>query len=156
MRQVAAGAQHDSNVGARPADLFQDFEHRAVRLERKRQENRVDALLLHDGADPVEVADAAGDVGDGVPGGGMIEDRVERTAVARPGIEWGEAEPLLTHEWIVTNGLGGYASGTVAGVSTRRYHGLLGSALPGPTGNFVSWPGERATWANRCESRSPC
>ena len=30
-----------------------------------------------------------------------------------------------TREWLVTNGLGGYASGTVAGVITRRYHGLL-------------------------------
>ena len=30
----------------------------------------------------------------------------------------------------MTNGLGGYASGTVAGVITRRYHGLLIAALP--------------------------
>ena len=35
-------------------------------------------------------------------------------------------------EWIVTNGLGGYASGTVCGVPTRRYHGLLIAALPTP------------------------
>ena len=34
-------------------------------------------------------------------------------------------DALLTREWLVTNGLGGYASGTVAGVPTRRYHGLL-------------------------------
>src|SRR4051794_40128532 len=34
-------------------------------------------------------------------------------------------EPLLSREWLVTNGLGGYASGTVSGVCTRRYHGLL-------------------------------
>jgi len=39
-------------------------------------------------------------------------------------------EPLLTREWLVTNGLGGYASGTVAGVATRRYHGLLIAAGP--------------------------
>ena len=32
-------------------------------------------------------------------------------------------------EWLVTNGIGGYASGTVAGVLTRRYHGLLVAAL---------------------------
>ncbi len=31
----------------------------------------------------------------------------------------------LKHEWLVTNGIGGYASGTIAGASTRRYHGLL-------------------------------
>jgi predicted glycogen debranching enzyme len=32
---------------------------------------------------------------------------------------------LLEREWLITNGLGGYASGTVAGCPTRRYHGLL-------------------------------
>jgi predicted glycogen debranching enzyme len=44
---------------------------------------------------------------------------------------------LLTREWLLTNGLGGYASGTVAGVSTRRYHGLLVAALPAPIGRMV-------------------
>ena len=39
-------------------------------------------------------------------------------------------------EWLVTNGLGGYASGTVAGVVTRRYHGLLVAALPAPLGRY--------------------
>ena len=33
-------------------------------------------------------------------------------------------------EWLVTNGLGGFACGSVAGVQTRRYHGLLIAALP--------------------------
>jgi len=44
---------------------------------------------------------------------------------------------ILRREWLVTNGLGGYASGTVAGVVTRRYHALLVSALPAPLGRFV-------------------
>jgi predicted glycogen debranching enzyme len=48
-----------------------------------------------------------------------------------------DGEPLLTREWLVTNGLGGYASGTVAGVATRRYHGLLIAALPAPLGRVV-------------------
>src|SRR5580700_8539873 len=48
-----------------------------------------------------------------------------------------EIESLLTREWLVTNGLGGYASGTVAGVSTRRYHGLLIAALPVPFGRTM-------------------
>src|SRR5215217_3862003 len=39
-----------------------------------------------------------------------------------------------TREWLVTNGLGGYASGTVSGALTRRFHGLLISALPAPRG----------------------
>lgn len=37
---------------------------------------------------------------------------------------------LLHKEWLVTNGLGGYASGTVAGCPTRRYHGLFVPSLP--------------------------
>lgn len=48
-----------------------------------------------------------------------------------------ELEPLLTREWLVTNGLGGYASGSIAGVVTRRYHGFLISALPAPHGRMV-------------------
>jgi predicted glycogen debranching enzyme len=46
-------------------------------------------------------------------------------------------DPVPRREWLVTNGLGGYASGTVAGVVTRRYHGLLVAALPAPFGRFV-------------------
>ncbi len=41
---------------------------------------------------------------------------------------------LLTREWLVTNGLGGYASGTIGGAPSRRYHGLLIAALPPPNG----------------------
>jgi predicted glycogen debranching enzyme len=40
-------------------------------------------------------------------------------------------------EWLVTNGIGGYASGTVAGVLTRRYHGLLVAALQPPLGRTL-------------------
>ena len=39
-------------------------------------------------------------------------------------------EPMPRREWLVTNGLGGYASGTVAGAVTRRYHGLLVASPP--------------------------
>jgi predicted glycogen debranching enzyme len=48
-----------------------------------------------------------------------------------------DVEPLLEREWLVTNGLGGYASGTVSGVATRRYHGLLVAALPAPFGRTM-------------------
>lgn len=43
----------------------------------------------------------------------------------------------LTREWLVTNGLGGYASGTLSGAVTRRYHGLLIAALPAPLSRTV-------------------
>ena len=38
----------------------------------------------------------------------------------------------LEREWLVTNGLGGFASGTVAQANTRRYHGLLVASLKPP------------------------
>lgn len=40
-------------------------------------------------------------------------------------------------EWLVTNGIGGFASGTVAGSLTRRYHGLLIAALKPPLGRTL-------------------
>jgi len=46
-------------------------------------------------------------------------------------------EAALAREWLVTNGLGGFAAGTVAGVPTRRYHGLLVAALPTPLGRTL-------------------
>jgi predicted glycogen debranching enzyme len=57
-------------------------------------------------------------------------------------IPWASAaaadpEAHVTREWLVTNGLGGYASGTLAGVITRRYHGILIAALPAPLGRTV-------------------
>jgi predicted glycogen debranching enzyme len=41
-------------------------------------------------------------------------------------------EIATSREWLVTNGIGGYASGTISGVLTRRYHGLLIAALTPP------------------------
>jgi predicted glycogen debranching enzyme len=57
----------------------------------------------------------------------------------------GDPARLLSREWLVSNGLGGYAAGTLAGVITRRYHGVLIAALPAPLGRLVmvSQVGER-------------
>src|SRR5205809_6153329 len=46
----------------------------------------------------------------------------------------GSLEITEQREWLVTNGIGGYASGTVGGNLTRRYHGLLVAALKPPVG----------------------
>ena len=46
----------------------------------------------------------------------------------------GDLASAESREWLVTNGIGGYASGTVAGSQTRRYHGLLVAALQPPVG----------------------
>jgi glycogen debranching enzyme len=48
------------------------------------------------------------------------------------GLDVEAVDVKFEREWLVTNGLGGYASGTVCGVPTRRYHGLLIAALPTP------------------------
>ena len=42
-----------------------------------------------------------------------------------------------SREWLCTNGIGGFASGTVAGLLTRRYHGLLTAALTPPVGRTL-------------------
>ena len=72
------------------------------------------------------------------------------TIVDQPLIDFGpeiaaDLPNALRREWLVTNGLGGYASGTVAGVNTRRYHGLLVATLAPPVertvlvGGTVDW-----------------
>ena len=45
--------------------------------------------------------------------------------------------PGAAREWLVANGLGGYASATITGAITRRYHGLLIAAQPPPLGRMV-------------------
>jgi predicted glycogen debranching enzyme len=47
------------------------------------------------------------------------------------------AKRALESEWIITNGIGGYASGTIAGISSRRFHGWLIAALPAPHGRTM-------------------
>jgi glycogen debranching enzyme len=49
----------------------------------------------------------------------------------------GNLSSAETREWLVTNGIGGYASGTVAGLLSRRYHGLLVAALQPPLGRTL-------------------
>lgn len=43
-----------------------------------------------------------------------------------------EFESVTRREWLVTNGIGGFASGTIAGINTRRYHGVLVASLKPP------------------------
>ena len=57
-------------------------------------------------------------------------------------IDLAESERL---EWLETNGIGGYASGTVSGVRSRRYHGLLVAATRPPLGRAVLLSGFEET-----------
>ena len=46
-------------------------------------------------------------------------------------------DEAIQREWLETNGLGGFASSTIAGMNTRRYHGLLVAAVKPPVERFV-------------------
>ena len=46
-------------------------------------------------------------------------------------------EKGLKKEWIITNGIGGYASSTIIGANTRKYHGLLIAPLTPPARRFL-------------------
>src|SRR5207247_4943759 len=49
----------------------------------------------------------------------------------------GDLEAALRREWLETNGLGGFASSTIIGLNTRRYHGLLVAATKPPVGRYL-------------------
>lgn len=56
----------------------------------------------------------------------------------RPGTGfWTDRDAAVRAEWLETNGLGGFASSSIAGRNTRRYHGLLVSATKPPVGRVV-------------------
>ncbi len=63
----------------------------------------------------------------------------------------GDFDAASHREWWVTNGLGGWASGTVSGANTRRYHGLFVPALQPPLGRtvLVEKLNEAATYAGQ-------
>ncbi len=63
----------------------------------------------------------------------------------------GDIGAAASREWLVTNGIGGYAAGTVAGTHARRYHGLLVAALRPPLGRtlLVARLDERADYDGR-------
>lgn len=63
----------------------------------------------------------------------------------------GQLAQAEQREWLVTNGLGSYAAGTIAGLSTRRYHGYLIAALKPPLGRtlLLAHLDERISYGDR-------
>ena len=49
----------------------------------------------------------------------------------------GDFKDLIQREWIISNGIGGFAASTVTGANTRKYHGLLVAALTPPARRFL-------------------
>ena len=67
----------------------------------------------------------------------MVEDGLPVLAFGRDVV----ADPVLREaEWLVTNGIGGYASGTVVGLPSRGYHGILVAAMAPPVDRRVLVP----------------
>src|ERR1700744_1187127 len=67
--------------------------------------------------------------------GSTMEKLIRRISLRN--LQGDAARERLRQEWLVTNGLGGYASGTLSGAVSWRYHGLLIAALPSPLGRVV-------------------
>ncbi len=89
----------------------------------------------------------------------MTESMSAPTVISQPLVRCGreiggDLPSALRREWLVTNGLGSYASGTVAGVNTRRYHGLLVTALNPPVDRTVMVSG-LVEWATYDGRRAP-
>ncbi|HVF15910.1 MAG TPA: amylo-alpha-1,6-glucosidase [Steroidobacteraceae bacterium] len=59
-----------------------------------------------------------------------------------------DPKDLRDREWLVTNGLGGYASGTLAGMPSRKYHGLFVPNLAAPKGRHIM--------ISRCDENVVC
>ena len=68
------------------------------------------------------------------PGYDLLDAVVRRVPTI---VDGADASELLAKEWLLTNGLGGYSSASVAGLATRKYHGLLVASLPNPLGRMV-------------------
>ena len=66
----------------------------------------------------------------------------------------GDLAAAQRREWLVTNGIGGYAMGTLCGMRTRRYHGLLVAAAS-PPADRVMLLADLDAWVAIGESRYP-
>lgn len=84
---------------------------------------------------------ATGTRGKGGPGGLVAKDTdgafvvpTFRIEISEPGAR----ERLMSTEWLLTNGLGGFAMGTAAGVMARRYHAMLVAATMPPVGRVAA------------------
>lgn len=50
---------------------------------------------------------------------------------------WKSTEDGIRREWLLTNGIGGFSSGTIIGMNARRYHGLLVASLNPPVDRYL-------------------
>ncbi len=68
---------------------------------------------------------------------GPVADRIQGRQIVLTWHRDRDPLELRRREWLITNGLGGYASGTIAGIPTRKYHGLFVPNLAAPKGRHI-------------------
>jgi predicted glycogen debranching enzyme len=68
----------------------------------------------------------------------LTAPKLEQSSIVVDGITCKDYFKSSHLEWLETNGLGSFASGTVSGAHTRRYHGLLVASLHPPVDRFVT------------------
>ncbi|MFG0305231.1 MAG: amylo-alpha-1,6-glucosidase [Phycisphaerales bacterium JB040] len=66
-----------------------------------------------------------------------VTSEIRATVLTGGCLEGGERSGAVWPEWVIANGLGGFAMGTALGVNTRRYHGLLVAAMRPPVGRAM-------------------
>lgn len=69
--------------------------------------------------------------------GGWLRSQTGRADLNIAAFDAGSIAAADEREWLITNGLGSFASGSISGANTRRYHGLLTAALEPPTRRTV-------------------
>ena len=89
--------------------------------------------------------------------GASSNSRIQSYSVAPCSIRFtraicGDLGQAERREWWIANGLGGYASGTIAGSLTRRYHGLLIAPIASPLGRRLILAKADATLINGTRS----
>src|SRR5437867_9391256 len=70
--------------------------------------------------------------------GGTAQPKLEQSTIVIDEMTCKDYSKSSHLEWLETNGLGSFASGTVSGANTRRYHGLLVASLHPPVDRFVT------------------
>ena len=68
----------------------------------------------------------------------LTAQKTDNDAIISIPLDKKNVEDLLTKEWLLTNNRGGYASSTIIGCNTRRYHGLLIGSLTPPANRIMA------------------
>ena len=68
----------------------------------------------------------------------LTSQKMQEIAIVSADVEGKSIDELLSKEWLLANGRGGFASSTIAGCNTRRYHSLLTGSLKPPVNRIMA------------------